>query len=229
VAARLVAAAPDVLVIASPHTPRLRGSWGFVAQDRLVGDFGQFRAPGVRIELPVATDAIARIRAEAAADGVPTAAIRVAALDHGAMVPLHFVSRAGWAGPTVLIALPWDGAPPAALGVAIARAAAASGQRWAVLASGDMSHRLIPGAPSGFHPRAKAFDAAFVERVTAGDLRGAAAIDADLRELAAEDVIDTTALAAAAVGWDASGHEVLAYEGPFGVGYCEAILYAEAT
>jgi AmmeMemoRadiSam system protein A len=46
-----------------------------------------------------------------------------------------------------------------------------------------------------------------------------------LREIAAEDVVDSCTVAAAAVDFDARGHRVLHYEGPFGVGYLEAILH----
>lgn len=226
-ARRLVASRPDVLVIVSPHTARRRDSFGVVNQDRLVGDFTDFRAPGVAVSLPVATAAIEPVRAAAAAIGVATHTLTVPRLDHGALVPLHFAALAGWRGPTLLLSLPWPGSgAEVAMGEAIAAAAAAAGGRWAFLASGDMSHRLVPGAPAGFHPRARTFDATFAACVAAGDLRAAVAIDPALRELAAEDVVDSVAVAAGAVGFDVTGHEKLAYEGPFGVGYLEAVLRA---
>ena len=49
----------------------------------------------------------------------------------------------------------------------------------------------------------------------------------ELREQAAEDAADSTIIAASAAGWQAVGHRVLNYEGPFGVGYGVAILFAE--
>lgn len=91
-----------------------------------------------------------------------------------------------------------------------------------------MSHRLIPSAPAGYHPLAKEFDRTFKARIDAGDLRGACAVDPHLRELAAENVVDTTTVAAAAVGYKNHGHRTYAYEGPFGVGYLEAVLFEEA-
>jgi AmmeMemoRadiSam system protein A len=48
--------------------------------------------------------------------------------------------------------------------------------------------------------------------------------DPELQDLAAEDAVDSTLVAASAVNWNAAGHEVLSYEGPFGVGYGVAIL-----
>ena len=88
-----------------------------------------------------------------------------------------------------------------------------------------MSHRLQPGAPAGFHPRAKEFDSAFIECLRAGDYRKLPNFDPNLQDMAAEDAVDSTLVAASAVNWNAVGHEVLSYEGPFGVGYGVAILH----
>jgi aromatic ring-opening dioxygenase LigB subunit len=222
-ASALLAHAPEVLVIVSPHTPRRRDGWSIV-DNRLAGDFAEFGAPEVKVDLPVAPEADLVHRA-AASRGLRTYRSRLPKLDHGALVPLHFVQEAGWRGPTLLLAFPGEPTDAAAMGEAVAEAAARTGKRGAFLASGDMSHRLIPGAPAGHDPRAREFDAAFVERIQAGDLRGAVAIDPALRELAAEDVVDSVAVAAGATGWSSARHRFLAYEGPFGVGYCEAVLY----
>jgi AmmeMemoRadiSam system protein A len=126
----------------------------------------------------------------------------------------------------LLLALPYPGSGSESLmGRAIAAAADQLGERWAVLASGDMSHRLIPGAPAGHHPEAASFDRGYVGLIAAGELERAAGFDARLRELAAEDVVDSVAVASGAVDFDARGHELLSYEGPFGVGYMEAVLH----
>jgi AmmeMemoRadiSam system protein A len=141
-------------------------------------------------------------------------------LDHGAMVPLTFLWRAGWRGPTAILSLPWDDPRSRALGE---RVAALPG-RTAVIASGDMSHRLQPDAPAGFHPRARAFDEAFVAALEQADWD--AALAAPWREEAAEDVVESTAFAMGAAGLPRNP-EVIAYEGPFGVGYTEAVLHDE--
>ena len=52
---------------------------------------------------------------------------------------------------------------------------------------------LQPGAPAGFHPRACAFDAALMERLRQGPLAGLQGLDPALRNLAAEDALDSTA------------------------------------
>jgi AmmeMemoRadiSam system protein A len=208
------------VLVLSPHTPRARDAWGLVEGTRLTGDLGRFRHPGVAIDLPAAQGARELVHAAA---GGRTARLPAAPLDHGAVVPLWFLAEAGWTGPTAVLA--WGG-DPEALGRALAAAATATPERWAILASGDMSHRLQPGAPSGFDPRAKDFDAAVVTRLRA--FAPMSGIDAELRALAAEDVVTSVVAAEAAVGGAVTGRRVLAYEGPFGVGYCEAVLYDAA-
>lgn len=210
VARRAVASRPDRLVLISPHSPRRRHGWGAWA-GRHRGDLRQFRAPQLQIELPDSPEVAAAITAEPVG-GTP--------LDHGAMVPLHFLWQAGWRGPTAILALPWDGEG----GEAVGRALAALPGRTAVIASGDMSHRLKPGAPSGYHPRAAEFDRNFVAGLRA--MRWDEALAAEPRELAAEDVVASTRVALAATDGPRNA-AVLSYEGPWGVGYTEAIFYEE--
>ena len=50
-------------------------------------------------------------------------------------------------------------------------------------------------------------------------------IDPALQDDAGEDVVDSTRVALAAASYRSAGHQVLSYEGPFGVGYGVAILY----
>lgn len=229
IAARLCGHDADVVVLISPHAPRHPTRWGICTQSPLSGNFGRFGADHIGVTVPGAPEAAARLNARARALKLTTRELVGDNLDHGALVPLYFLRRAGWAGPTLLIALP--GTPANSeerMGQAIASAAEEAGERWVILASGDMSHRLHPTAPGGYHPLAKEFDRTFKARLDSGDLRGACAIDAGLRELAAEDVIDSTAVAAGAVGYRSHGHRTYSYEGPFGVGYLEAVLYEDA-
>lgn len=207
VAARLVAAQPTRLVLISPHSPRHRRQFA-AWRGQHQGDLAAFGHPELHIELPDAPEV-------AAALGLP--AVSPQALDHGAMVPLWFLWEAGWRGPTAILALPWEGTDGAATGRALAALPGAT----AVLASGDMSHRLIPGAPAGYHPKAEQFDRRFVEALRRDDWD--AALDAPYQEEAAEDVVASSHVAMAAAEAP-NNAEVLCYEGPWGVGYTEAIF-----
>ncbi len=221
---------PDAIVMVSPHAPRRSGVFGIWADDLMAGSFELFGAPQARASFPNDRRLGQSIMAEARARNVQTWLIRHRTLDHGALVPLWFLAEAGWAGPVVLASLnyPEEGGLTS-LGEAIAAAAQRLSRRIAMVASGDMSHRLSGEAPSGFHPDAHRFEEEFIKCLQAGELRKLLNLEPALRELAAEDAVDSTVVAAAAAGWKADGHAVLSYEHPFGVGYGVAVLFSAAT
>jgi AmmeMemoRadiSam system protein A len=228
VAYALVAHEPNVLVLISPHAPRLPDAWGLVDDCRIGGSFSQFGKPEIEVSVPGAGDAVETISDVARARKIKTGRARGNDLDHGSIVPLAFLAKAGWQGPTLIVSLPGhDHDEEEAFGRVLAEAAQLRKERWAVLASGDMSHRLERGAPAGFHPRAAEFDRTFVSHIRKGQLRLAVHPELALRELAAEDVVQSTRVAVAAADYDPRGLHVFAYEGPFGVGYLEAILHSD--
>jgi len=228
-AERVVEADPDRLFLVSPHSPRDRRAFGLWGGARLRGDLAVFRAPGAAVDLPNDLELARRVGDEALAEGIDTWELPGGEpLDHGAVVPLVFLTRAGWSGPTCIAALPLASDPgrEQAFGRALRRALSDLPGRTALVASGDMSHRVLPGAPAGFHPRALDFDRTVCERVSAGDLSGLCEIDPGLRGVAAEDVVDSSAVVIGALGSDARGVELLSYEHPFGVGYLVAVFHA---
>lgn len=219
---------PDTVVVLSPHAPRRHGAFGMWSDVRLRGSFCQFGQPEVLIDLPNDLRLVRAIADEARQGGQETWYIRHESLDHGALVPLWFLSQAGWTGPAVVLGLKYPGEGGLReVGCAVAAAGRALNRRVAIIASGDLSHRLTPGAPCGFHARAHEFDEAFIHLIGTGDYRELGRINPELRELAAEDAVDTTLIAAAAVNWNFTGHQLLNYEGPYGVGYGVAILFEQ--
>ena len=93
------------------------------------------------------------------------------------------------------------------------------------VASSDLSHRLLPGAPAGFDARGAEFDRQIADTFAAGDWRGhAQSIDPALAEAAGEcgyrslAVLSGVVAAAQAAGAHTQ-NQLYSYEGPFGVGY----------
>jgi AMMECR1 domain-containing protein len=200
--------------------------WSICGETPLRGDFEAYRAPQIGISLPGAPDAANRLLNTARAARLATREVAGVALDHGALVPLYFLQRAGWQGATLLVNMPGASlGDEIAMGRAIADSAEASGQRWAIAASGDLSQRLTPNAVDGYHPRAKDFDRIFRTRLEAGDLHGACTINRDLCALANERASRPCSVVAGAVNYRSDGQHTYAYESPFGVGYLSAVLY----
>lgn len=227
IARELVEVRPEAVVVISPHSPRRPGAFGIWGTPRLRGSFARFGAPEAVVDLPNDLELAGAIGEGCERAGLVTWRIGGGhEFDHGACVPLWFLGQAGWDGPTVVISLNYPGEGGLeSLGEVIAAAAARLGRRTAVIASGDMSHRLKPGAPSGFHPDGQRFDEAFVALLETRRFSAIADLDPILVESAGEDVVDSTRVALAAVGRAPENSRVLSYEGPFGVGYCVAVLH----
>ncbi|MFI5338092.1 MAG: AmmeMemoRadiSam system protein A [Opitutales bacterium] len=226
VATHALAAQPGTIVLISPHSPRRPGAFGVWRTPRLRGSLENFGSPKDRVDLPVDRDFADRLEEEAGHRGLRTWEIKGEILDHGAMVPLCYLTAAGWKGPTVILSLnhPGEGGLDE-LGQAIAATARDLSRRTAIIASGDMSHRLTASAPSGYHPQAHCFDETFIDLLRHNRPGDIPRIDPDLLAMAAEDVVDSTTIALAASGFRTEGHQVLSYEGPFGVGYGVALLF----
>lgn len=224
--------AETVLVI-SPHTPRHREAYGYVVGETLRGDFSIFGVRGLEASFRADAAATAAVARQAEKAGLSVASVKVPNLDHGALVPLWFLRQAGYKGRVAVFGFPWEAGPEASRRFGEAMAAAmgsmadsdgGQGRAWALIASGDMSHALQHGAPAGFHPGAHAFDESVVACVREDRIGEVARIDPSLRNLAAEDVVDSLLTAEGALGANHTGARFLSYEAPFGVGYMVAVL-----
>lgn len=216
----------ETLVVLSPHLPRHPEAFGVVTSPRGQGDFGAFGRSELGCGFPSDVAAGAAIIRAAQRAGLEIGPTAVQGLDHGALVPLWFLREADFRGRIVVLGFPWHTSAAAnhAFGRAVRMAMGGLERPWALVASGDMSHALKPGAPSGFHPQAQIFDQTVVDTVQRGDLAALDTIPADLRQVAAEDALDSLQCAAGVLEGIEVVPRILSYEGPFGVGYLIALL-----
>ena len=211
--------------------PAAKGTFGVHGSELLRGDLREFGAPDAVVELRNDRETAEQLTARAAELGVQTTSIRSDTLDHGAVVPLWFLARAGWDGPTCVAALPWHatGRLLQLFGDAVGRALRGLSGASAVVASGDMTHRALPDSAAGYDPRAVDFDRRLADLVADGRLDQISEIDPELRRVAAEDAADTCIVVAAANEFRTHGNQVLSYEHPCGVGYLVAVFHDGAT
>jgi AmmeMemoRadiSam system protein A len=230
VAADIAAIEPDVLVLVSPHAPINPYAMGIATSATYTGGFEAFGAPGPRIATCGDRVLVSEIQRACEAFGVPLSPMSRSrephALDHGATVPLYFLQEAGVQCELVLLAFSELGVEShRRFGRAIAAAAKAAGKRAVLVASGDMSHRLVPGAPAGYSPNGKQLDGTLVSALRDGDYAAIFSIDPGLRDQAGECGYRSLLVALGAMPETKS--EVLSYEGPFGVGYLVARFLVE--
>lgn len=228
---RLLDNYPDTIVVISPHSPVDPETFTARSTNHLTGDFRDFRAPAIRLTFPNDLGLVDAIKQSASIEGVELRLHdRDYPLDHGALVPLYYLHKAGWRGQTVVIGFTLQSNEShLAFGRAIANASITINRRAAVVASGDLSHRLIIGGPYEYEPKAHLFDEQIVQAISRGDARGVVDIDQDLRSRAGECGYRSIVIALGTVGQNLRDHQVLSYEGPFGVGYMVAVLFDAST
>lgn len=221
--------APDTIVLMSPHAPTVSDAFVIDDSARLAGDLGDFGARGMRLT-PTGDPALAgAIITEALAEGIPvlprsgSPLLAPGELDHGALVPLSFLDRAS-RYPLVEISLAFlPLAMHRRLGNAVRRAASNLGRRVAFVASGDCSHRLTPDAPAGYSSRGAEFDAALVRILKDGDYAPLEELDRALIEAAGECGLRSFITLGGFLEGSGAVTDVVAYEGPWGVGYLTAV------
>jgi AmmeMemoRadiSam system protein A len=151
-----------------------------------------------------------------------------AKLDHGILVPLSYLEKAGLRNQAV-VAISVGLLDPLDLyrfGKLIQETAANLHRRVAVVASGDMSHRLKEEGPYHYHPDASRFDHLVQDLLAKADVEGLLQIPADLREHAGECGYPSISIMLGTLDGYEIQSKVFGYEGPFGVGYLTVGLQA---
>jgi AmmeMemoRadiSam system protein A len=223
---------PSLLVAVTPHGHVFSDAVTITALDRLEGDLAQFGAHMVRVEYEFDKEAAEAVNEHARKNKVPCALLdeplikqrRLGGkLDHGLVVPLSFVAKAGWRGKLVPVNmgfLPYEELYH--FGAVLREALDSIDRDWVLLVSGDMSHCLLPGAPAGYSPQGAVFDGIVRRAIREGDARSLFNLEHDFVEEAAECGLRPLIIGFGALdGFRAEGEE-LSYEGPFGVGYLTA-------
>ena len=231
VAQEIASFRPETVVVISPHGPVHPNGAGILTAPRAQGDMRRWDAPGVRFDFENDLEAVAQIQNEAEADGLRLVAIEhwsdgdIDGLDWGCTVPLYYL-RSGLEKARLVAVTPTFQGPQYhfKVGEAIGRALEALGRRAVIICSADLSHCLTPGAPSGYNPAGREFDAAFQDAIATWDVDWVLATERDFRIRAAEDAIPQTAMLMGALSNYGLRPRILSYEGPFGVGYMVAAI-----
>jgi AmmeMemoRadiSam system protein A/AmmeMemoRadiSam system protein B len=222
---RLIASRAETVVLISPHAPLDVDSFVAYEGPELYGDFSNFRAPETQLRVSLDDELLRAIAKSAAHENFSVVTIMENGLDHGTSVPLYFLLQNGWHGQVVALGYSFlSNEDHLRFGACIRRAIDQVGRRVAVIASGDLSHRLRPQAPAGFNPSAYIFDEEVVDALRCNEPERIVEIDPSLRALAGECGYRSILVAIGAGRQLPLACEVINYEAPFGVGYLVAQL-----
>lgn len=213
---------PDTILVISPHQIMYADYFHISPGASAMGDFGAFRAPQVTIRADYDRQLVAQICEEADKCRLPagTEGERDSRLDHGTMIPLYFVNQYWQDYRLVRIGL--SGQPLLShykLGQCIANAITALGRNVALIASGDLSHRLKADGPYGFRKEGPEYDKRLMDIMGNADFSKLTSFPEDFCEKAGECGHRSFTMLAGALEDKNIRARRLSYEGPFGVGY----------
>lgn len=231
-ARQLVDSCPETIVFLTPHGNIFSDALSALSDKVLEGDFANF---GCSIGSSAHNDLELLKEIEARSNSAQINFIALDKelarthrlqhrLDHGILVPFHFLQQAGL--PQVQVLAISIGYLPLmdlySFGGFIRDAANALGRNIAIVASGDMSHFLKDEGPYQYHPDGAHFDARVKELLEKGDVVSFINMPEDLRNNAGECGYRSIVIMLGALDGREFSSKVFSYEGPFGVGYLTA-------
>ncbi len=223
---------PSTIVLISPHAPLFQDFIHVNIKHTLSGTFKRFGAAGVKLQFENNIKLTGDIMAVANAEGIPCGGLDESLmsrynisdeLDHGALVPLYFISKEY--NDFKLVHISIAGLPFKDLykfGSCIAHAIEQSDEKVVFLASGDLSHKLAPDGPYGFDESGPEFDRQLVDYLKVPDPEGLMRFDEGFLEEAGECGLRSFIIMFGALDGREIESTVHSYEGPFGVGYSVA-------
>ncbi len=208
----------DLIIFASPHSPFSMGRMLVRRAGRPSGDLARFRAPQVRVEVDVDLNATRALVQAAGEAGFPLTWTDEAELDHGVVVPLSVLEQTRQEKSFIFLGISgWPLSQFVDFGAWLHKQLA---ERSALfIASGDLSHRLFPGAPAGYRPEGRAFDKLVIDSLQTNQWEHIEGMDPGFVEEAGECGLRPLAMLLGVARASGLRSQVLNYEGPFGVGY----------
>ena len=223
VAADIRSTDADTLVFISPHSRFSYDTFLLRGGERARGSLALFGYPNLKNQFEMDEELAVAITDECRESGLPAAfGNSNDDVDHGILVPFYFI---GQKKTYRIVSLSISGLPLEShyrFGEAIGRTCERYKRKIAIIASGDLSHRLTIDAPAGYSPRGADFDKLVCEIVSRGDLAELRDLDYALIEAAGECGLRSFVTLGGALKNKNYTAKLLSYEGPFGVGYMVA-------
>jgi len=211
---------PDVVVIISPHAPLEPYRFVINSNPILRGNFSQFALDEVA-QFRNDIEIVEMIEYACEQNEIPSH-LHKHFLDHGVMIPFHHLLQ-NISPHVVHLSFSFlNLRTHYNYGELIKIICEKSPKRIAIIASGDLSHRLTPDAPAGYSPRAKMFDSHMIEGLRRRDLAMITSLHRDFMKDAGECGLRAFVILLGTMHGREVEFELLSYEHPFGVGYLVA-------
>lgn len=220
----LYASKPDTIVVISPHGPILPDAFAINMSPQFELNFKDFGDLTTKVTLTGDIGLIHHYK-EILEDKMPVVLINQQELDHGTAVPLYFLIKGFDPKNIKIVPMSYsmlDYQSHYDFGRQLQEDMINDTKRLALIASGDLSHRLTPDAPAGYSHWAKKFDETLIQKIKNNDSQGIRNLDPDFIEEAGECGLRSIIILLGMLNSMTYQPEIYSYEGPFGVGYLVA-------
>ncbi|MFH1366656.1 MAG: AmmeMemoRadiSam system protein B [Patescibacteria group bacterium] len=219
----LYAAKPDAVVIISPHSPVMPDAFCINIAQNFSGNFSEFGDLATKLNFRSNLAFSHRLKERLEDRRFSGLLINQDNLDHGVLVPLFYLTPHLPDLPLTPISFSLlDLKTHFDFGRIISEEIHQTNQRIAVIASGDLSHRLTKAAPAGYSQQGKVFDQKLIELLQKKETAEIISLDPALVEEAGECGLRSIIILLGILNQKEYQPEILSYEGPFGVGYLVA-------
>ncbi|MGM0396949.1 MAG: AmmeMemoRadiSam system protein A [Bacillota bacterium] len=225
---------PSTIIVITPHGPLFSDAHSIAMEENLKGDFGTFGHGELSYSYENNLELTYQIVKDSLENGISLAQMTRemnkrygldGKLDHGVLVPLHFVDK--YYSDFKVIPITYGLLSPGELhhfGKVIHEAIKSGKDEVCVIASGDLSHRLKDSGPYSYVEEGPEFDRRIMEAVREANLSEIAGFPLELAEKAGECGLRSLQILVGIISGYRISTQVLSYEGPFGVGYGTAIF-----
>jgi len=210
---------PDSILIISPHGPILLNSFTMNISPEYRSNFQEFGDFGTVLNFNGDIGLSYKIR-ERLETRAPLQLISEQNLDHGSSIPLSMI--AGHIPKIKIIPIYYSGLNLEShfkFGQILKRELLVNKNRVAVIASGDLSHRLTKNSPAGFSPKGKKFDQKLIELLSKNQSGDILNLNEKLIKDAGECGLKSIVIMLGILDGIRLQPKLLSYEFPFGVGY----------
>jgi len=213
----------DSVVIISPHQDLIPDAFAINLAEKFEVDFKEFGDFSTRLSFKSNTSFAHRLKEALEDHRFPAVLINKNKLDHGCGLPLYYLTSHYENLPITPISFSlMDLKTHYDFGKIISNEIHHTNERIAVIASGDLSHRLTENAPAGFSPKGKEFDKKLIEHLQKKETDKILKMDPELIEEAGECGLRSIIIMLGILNRKKYNVDIFSYEGPFGVGYLVA-------
>ncbi len=216
---KLVQSNPDTIIVISPHGPLQSNAFVMNLNPDFEGTFEEFGDFNTKLNFKGDIGLAYKIR-ERMETRAPLQLISEKKLDHGTSIPLYLLTPR--LKNVKIIPLYYSGLSREAhfkFGQLLRREFIYNKEQIAIIASGDLSHRLTKDAPAGYSPKGKKFDKKIIEYLSKNKANEILQMDENLIMEAGECGLKSIIILLGILDQIKHKPQLLSYEAPFGVGY----------